>query len=65
MTNLFLGQTVTNFVFTATVIGFHEITGDPILQDIHDGRKWLADPAKCEPAEETMLKHKSGLICLG
>mgnify|MGYP001770392061 CR=1 FL=1 len=40
MTNLYLGQMVTNFGFTATVIGFHEITGDPILQDIHDGSKW-------------------------
>ncbi len=65
MTNLCLGQTVINFGFTATVIGFHEITGDPILEDVRDGSKWIADVAKCEPAGEAMLKHKSGLICFG
>mgnify|MGYP000886996105 FL=1 len=65
MANLHLGQTVRNFGFTATVIGFNKITGDPILQDIRDRRKWLADAAKCEPAGETVLKHKNGLICFG
>lgn len=65
MTNLHLGQTVRNFGFTATVIGFHKITGDPILQDIHDGSKWLAEAAKCEQVGETVLKHKNGLICFG
>lgn len=63
MTNLFIGQTVTNFGFTATVIGFHELTGDPILQDIHDGAKWIADPNKCEPAGTPTLQHKAGLVC--
>lgn len=50
MTNLCVGQPVTNFGIAATVIGFHKITGDPILRDAHDGSKWLADPAKCKPA---------------
>jgi len=65
MKNPHLGQIVHNFGFTATVIGFHKITGDPVLQDINDGNKWIAEAAKCEPAGETMLKHKHGLICFG
>jgi len=65
MTNLHIGQTVKNLGFTATVIGFHKTTGDPILRDVHDGSKWLADPAKCEPVDTRTLRHKDGFICFG
>jgi len=67
MTNqLRLGQTVRNFGLTAKVVGFHETTGDPILQDIRCGR-WLADATKCEPLDEAgmPLQHKAGLVCFG
>lgn len=71
MTNqLQIGQTVRNFGIIAKVVGFHETTGDPILQahDIRCGaERWLADAAKCEPLAETdtPLWHKNGLVCFG
>ena len=49
MTELHIGQAVINFGRKATVIGFHKITGDPILQDC-EGLWWIADAAKCTPA---------------
>lgn len=58
---LSIGQTVTNFGQKATVIGFHPITGDPILRDAA-GVKWLADATKCTPVETTAVRHKDGLV---
>ncbi len=54
MTNqLHLGQLVRNFGIIAKVVGFHEITGDPILRSrYNDGTKWLASAANCEPITE-------------
>ena len=60
MTNLTLGQQVINFGETATVVGFHEKTGDPILYAPGIG-KWLAKAAKCEPAME-LVAHRDGLV---
>lgn len=53
MTNntMHTGQKVINFGIEATVEGFHEVTGDPILRDAK-GARWVADAAKCEPAPE-------------
>lgn len=69
MTNqLHIGQTVSNFGQLAKVAGFHEVTGDPILQPLwNDGNTWLADAAKCEPLDETgeALRHKNGLVSFG
>ena len=61
--SLAIGTRVTNFGQVATVVGFHEITGDPILQDV-DGLKWIADPAKCEILTEGWM-HKDGLVIIG
>lgn len=63
MTNLTLGTTVENFGTIATVVGFHEITGDPILEAPGIGR-WMADPAKCSPVPGPM-KHRDGLVIFG
>ena len=60
MTNLTLGQQVINFGETATVVGFHEKTGDPILYAPGIG-KWIADPAKCEPIQSAII-HRNGLV---
>jgi hypothetical protein len=61
-----LNQTVRNLGILAKVVGFHEITGDPILCLLwNDGGRWLADAAKCEPVgDETAetLRHKDGLV---
>jgi hypothetical protein len=66
---LHIGQTVRNFGVIAKVVGFHDITGDPILRGIwNDGRSWLASEAYCEAVsreEERLMRHKDGLICLG
>ncbi len=53
MTNqLYLGQTVRNFGEIAKIIGFHELTGDPILRPLwNDGTKWIASPEFCEPLD--------------
>ena len=48
MTNFYIGQQVINLGITATVVGFHKITGDLILEEPGTGR-WIADPAKTEP----------------
>ena len=45
MTNFYIGQQVINIGTTATVVGFHKITGDLILEEPGTGR-WIADPAK-------------------
>ena len=65
MTNptLTLGQQVTNFGVTATVVDFHPVTGDPTLYAPGIG-KWLADAAKCESAD-TALRQKTGLVTFG
>ena len=63
MAELRIGQRVRNFGQEATVVGFHEVTGDPILQDA-DGLKWLADAGKCEPVAEGWI-HKDGLVVIG
>jgi len=69
MTNqLHLKQTVRNLGILAKIIGFHEVTGDPILRPLwNDGTTWLADAAMCEavdvnPAE--VSQHKNGLVNL-
>lgn len=49
MFKFYIGQTVLNLGQKATIIAFHEITGDPILED-QTGMRWLADAAKCKPA---------------
>ena len=64
-----IGTLVKNFNHVGRVVGYHEISGDLILQG-HGisigGLKWIADPDKCEPFEpyitETILKHKDALI---
>lgn len=58
MTNLTLGQQVINFGETATVVGFHEKTGDPILYAPGIG-KWMAKAAKCEPVKDTFIHRDS------
>ena len=63
MTNFYIGQQVINLGITATVVGFHKITGDLILEEPGTGR-WIADPAKTEPAPGGWM-HKDGLISLG
>lgn len=63
MTNLTLGQQVINFGETATVVGFHEKTGNPILYAPGIG-KWMADPEKCEPVK-SLMAHKTGLVVFG
>ena len=65
MTNFTIGQQVINLGIKATVVGFHKITRDPILWEPGTG-KWLADPAKCEPAAEPAYwQHKDGLVAIG
>ena len=49
MFKLYIGQTVLNLGQKATIIAFHGITGDLILED-ETGIRWLADAAKCIPA---------------
>ena len=69
MKNFWVGQAVINHFncgeIKATVIGFHEITGDPILQDA-DGMKWIADPNRCRPdTSDAPLMHRDGLVAIG
>ena len=63
MTNFHIGQQVINLGITATVVGFHKITGDLILEAPRIGR-WIADPAKTEAAPGCWM-HKDGLIAIG
>ena len=67
MTNqLHLGQTVRNLGIISKVIGFHEITGDPILSLLwNEGTKWLADAATCIPLNDSpneSVGHRDGLV---
>jgi hypothetical protein len=65
---LHLNQTVRNLGVLAKVVGFHAITGDPLLRPLRNGgTRWLADAAKCEAVDETpaeTYRHKDGLIAL-
>ncbi|MCM1232230.1 MAG: hypothetical protein NC489_19070 [Ruminococcus flavefaciens] len=63
MTNLTIGQQVTNFGITATVVEFHPITGQPVLFAEGIG-KWIADPAKCEAAA-VPVAYRTGLVVFG
>jgi hypothetical protein len=64
-----LNQIVRNMGILARVIGFHEVTGDPILRPLwNDGACWLAAAAQCEPLERAgsaCLRHKDGLAIFG
>ena len=40
MTNFYIGQQVINLGTTATVVGFHKITGDLILEVRWRGSDW-------------------------
>lgn len=55
MENFKIGQKVINYGITATVVGFHKITGgfflDLVLEAPEIGR-WLADPAKTTAVPE-------------
>ena len=64
MANFELGSVVVNFGLTAKVVGlFKSASGLPTVHDGHPilrevgptgrlrGGKWLADPAKCQPAQ--------------
>ncbi|MGI6497551.1 MAG: hypothetical protein ACOX0U_01685 [Oscillospiraceae bacterium] len=65
---LHLNQTVRNLGILAKIIGFHEITGEPILRPFwNDGTKWLASATMCEPVDENpaeVWRHKNGLVSL-
>ena len=63
MTHFYIDQQVINLGTIATVVSFHKITGDLILEEPGTGR-WIADPAKTEP-EPGGWMHKEGLIALG
>jgi hypothetical protein len=67
MPTLKLNQIVRNFGVLAKVVGFHEITGDPILRNLYNkGERWLAAADKCEAVEETAsYRHTNGLVTLG
>ena len=69
MKKLTIGQAVINHFncgdIKATVIGFHEITGDPILQDA-DGMRWIADPKRTIPdTSDSLPSHRDGLVAIG
>jgi len=65
-----IGSFVRNFGNIAKVVGYHDITGDLILQGYSDGlhgTRWIADSAKCEligEADATYI-HKDGLVAFG
>lgn len=54
-----VGDKVISFGFTCTVVGHHELAQCLVVKDDHDGKKWLADPNKCEPLrkEEKMNRN--------
>ena len=60
---LHIGDEVINLGQRATIIGFHPITRDLILQDA-DGLKWVAIPSLCKPVVKP-CRHKEGLVILG
>ena len=51
MENFKIGQKVINYGITATVVGYHKVTGDLVLEAPEIGR-WLADPAKTKDVPE-------------
>ena len=55
-----IGDTVINLNTKGVVIGFHEKTGDPILES-GEGMRWVADEEKCEILREG-TRHRDGLI---
>ena len=66
--NFQIGQLVKNFGHLGRITGFHEVTGELILTGrslSYGGKKWLADPEKCEPFSEyntdTAFVHKNQL----
>jgi hypothetical protein len=69
MPTLHLNQIVRNFGVLAKVVGFHKITGDPILRGLYNkGERWLATADKCEPVPETETAgycYKDGLVAIG
>ena len=62
MNTLHLGQKVRNLGELATVVGFHEKTGNPILEGA-DGSRWIAYSDECEDPEE-LWKHSEGVVIL-
>ena len=73
--HFYIGQRVKNLgIVEATIVGFHHETDELILQD-DDGLKWLADPEKCRPIENSRVQkdelvgpgwmHKDGLVVFG
>lgn len=64
-----LNQTVKNLGILAKIVGFHKITGDPILRPFwNDGTRWLATAALCQVVDEHTVEtqgHKNGLVNLG
>ena len=66
MENFKIGQKVINYGTTATVVGFHKITSDLVLEAPEIGR-WLADPAKTEAAPEMTLgqRHDEAIKKIG
>lgn len=46
---MYIGQPVENLGETAVVVGFHHVTGDPILRDLDNRYRWVADAANCTP----------------
>lgn len=63
MKNIEIGSYVRNFGEVGKVVGFHEITKDPILEGL-DGMKWLAPADKCEPIQKDteVHSHKFGFV---
>ena len=63
MKNIEIGSYVRNFGEVGKVVGFHEITKDPILEGL-DGMKWLASADKCEPIQKgtEVHSHKYGFV---
>ena len=60
MTILHIGDEVINLGQRATIIGFHPITWDIILQNA-EGLKWIAIPSLIEPVVKP-CRHKEGLV---
>ena len=72
LNTLHLGDLVENFGATAIVIGFHEITKQPLLRfwSLANPRRcerWYANAEQCKLVHEpeTRMIHKSGLIEIG
>ena len=69
--NFKIGSFVRNLdLYIARIVGFHEITGDFILQGYShgmNGTRWIADHTTCELIGEpdAPLRHKDGLVSIG